>query len=51
MKKILQYCEIGLQEGAQLVVGGVREGRKGYYVRPTVFANVTDEMTIAQEEV
>ncbi|VDK27471.1 unnamed protein product [Gongylonema pulchrum] len=51
MKKILQYCELGAQEGAQLVVGGVREGNTGYYVRPTVFANVTDQMTIAQEEI
>lgn len=44
----------GIREGATLVTGG--EGRpegleKGYYIRPTVFGNVTNDMTIAQEEI
>lgn len=51
MSKILQYVEIGKQEGAQLVSGGSRVGSEGFFVKPTVFANVTDQMTIAQEEV
>lgn len=50
-KKILQYIELGKQEGAQLVAGGGRIGDKGYYVQPTVFAGVEDKMTIAREEI
>jgi len=52
--KIQKLIEAGIKEGADLVTGG--SGRpeglnRGYYVRPTVFANVTDEMTIAREEI
>ena len=46
--------KIGIDEGATLVAGGVEkpEGyEKGYYVKPTVFANVTNDMTIAREEI
>ncbi len=53
-QKVQGLIETALQEGATLVVGG--PGRpdgvqSGYYVRPTVFANVTNDMTIAQEEI
>jgi len=44
----------GIDEGATLVAGGTGkpEGlEKGYYVKPTVFANVTNTMTIAREEI
>lgn len=41
----------GKEEGASLVTGGERVGDKGYFVAPTVFANVKDDMTIAKEEV
>jgi len=51
MKKILQYIDIGKGEGAQLVTGGKRFGDKGYYVQPTIFANVQDQMKIAQDEI
>ena len=51
MKKILQYIDIGKGEGAQLVTGGKRFGDTGYYVQPTIFANVQDQMKIAQDEV
>ena len=52
--KIQGLIKKGIEEGAQLVAGG--PGRpegldKGYYVQPTVFANVTNDMTIAREEV
>jgi hypothetical protein len=52
--KIQKLIEAGIKEGADLVIGG--SGRpeglnRGYYVRPTVFANVTDDMTIAREEI
>jgi aldehyde dehydrogenase (NAD+) len=48
------YIEKGEQEGARLVAGGTEppEGLdKGYFVRPTVFSDVTSDMTIAQEEI
>jgi len=53
-KKIQTLIQKGIDEGATLVAGGV--GRpdgldKGYYVKPTVFANVTNEMSIAKEEI
>ena len=41
----------GKSEGAKLVQGGGRVGEKGYYVAPTVFADVKDNMTIARDEV
>merc|ERR1711979_131352 len=43
--------ESGKSEGAKLECGGQREGRKGFYVQPTVFSNVTDDMRIAKEEI
>ncbi len=52
--KIQGLIQKGIDEGATLVSGGVGrpEGLdKGYYVKPTVFANVTNEMTIAKEEI
>ena len=45
------YIEKGKAEGARLVTGGNRIAGQGYYVQPTVFADVTDDMTIAREEV
>merc|ERR1719362_1415614 len=49
--KILGYIEKGKQEGATLAFGGNRLGDKGYFVQPTVFKDVTDDMTIAKEEI
>jgi len=52
--KIQKLIQAGIDEGATLVTGGVGrpEGLdKGYYVKPTVFANVTRDMTIAKEEI
>ncbi len=51
MTKILSMIEAGKKEGAKLVVGGKRVGDKGFFVEPTVFADVKDNMSIAQEEV
>ncbi|XP_050685288.1 aldehyde dehydrogenase 1A1-like [Leptidea sinapis] len=51
LEKILGYIEKGKQEGARLVTGGKRVGNKGYYIEPTVFADVKDDMTIAKEEI
>ncbi|MCP3098400.1 aldehyde dehydrogenase family protein [Myxococcus sp. K15C18031901] len=52
--RVRQYIELGLREGARLVAGGPEQPEglpRGYYVKPTVFADVTPEMTLAQEEV
>ena len=51
MNKVLGYIEKGKKEGAKLLAGGNRIGTSGYYIEPTVFADVTDDMTIAKEEV
>jgi acyl-CoA reductase-like NAD-dependent aldehyde dehydrogenase len=49
-QRVLGYIATGVEEGAQLVVGGgVRE--PGFYVEPTLFAGVTNDMTIAREEI
>ncbi|MES0003333.1 betaine-aldehyde dehydrogenase [Mesorhizobium sp. M0051] len=45
------YIAQGLAEGARLVYGGFQLNRPGFFVQPTVFADVTDEMTIAREEI
>eukprot|EP00756_Hemistasia_phaeocysticola_P039177 Hpha_TRINITY_DN16801_c4_g3::TRINITY_DN16801_c4_g3_i3::g.149572::m.149572/K00128/ALDH; aldehyde dehydrogenase (NAD+) len=49
--KVLNYIEQGKKEGARLVAGGGRHGDKGFFVKPTVFADVCDDMTIAKEEI
>ena len=49
--KVLSYVESGKQEGAKLMCGGERVGERGYFVAPTVFADVKDDMKIAQEEI
>jgi len=55
LERVRGYIKKGLAEGAQLVAGGAEppEGapQGGYYVRPTVFGNVKNSMTIAQEEI
>lgn len=49
--KIMSYIDKGNAEGARCVVGGVRHGDKGYFVQPTIFDRVTDNMAIAQDEI
>jgi aldehyde dehydrogenase (NAD+) len=51
MDKILDLIDSGKRAGAKLLVGGEREGDKGFYVQPTVFADVQDNHRIAREEV
>lgn len=52
---ILSYIESGIAEGAKLVCGGkeakVKGGEKGFYIEPTIFTDVTNDMKIAQEEI
>jgi aldehyde dehydrogenase (NAD+) len=52
-ERVLGYIEKGVSEGARLLVGGKRPEHlpKGYYVEPTLFADVDNAMTIAQEEI
>ncbi len=53
-RRVRGYIEQGIEEGAKLVAGGPEppEGlERGWYVRPTVFSEVTPEMTVAQEEI
>uniref|UniRef100_A0A8D1T0M1 Aldehyde dehydrogenase 1A1 n=2 Tax=Sus scrofa TaxID=9823 RepID=A0A8D1T0M1_PIG len=50
-EKILDLIESGKKEGAKLECGGGPWGNKGYFIQPTVFSNVTDEMRIAKEEI
>lgn len=50
-QKILKYIELGNKQGAKLECGGKRVGNEGFFVEPTIFSNVTDNMSIAQEEV
>jgi aldehyde dehydrogenase (NAD+) len=50
-KSVMRYIQLGKTEGAKVVAGGDRALDKGFYVQPTVFADVTDDMTIAREEV
>ncbi len=49
--RIMGYIEAGRKEGANLLTGGRKVGEKGYYIEPTVFDNVTDNMKIAREEI
>lgn len=50
-KRVMSYIEKGKAEGATCALGGARHGDKGYFVEPTVFTDVKDDMTIAKEEI
>ncbi|QDV70618.1 Aldehyde dehydrogenase PuuC [Rosistilla carotiformis] len=49
--KIMGFIDKGQDEGARCISGGKRVGNKGYFIEPTVFDGVTDDMTIAQHEI
>ena len=49
--KVMSLIESGKNEGARLVLGGKATGDKGFFVESTIFADVTDEMRIAREEI
>jgi betaine-aldehyde dehydrogenase len=51
MQIVQGFIAQGISEGARLVCGGQRLERPGYYLAPTVFADVSDQMTIAREEI
>ena len=50
-ERVLHYIEQGKKEGATVAAGGERALEKGYFVKPTVFTDVTDDMTIVKEEI
>ncbi len=49
--KIMHYIGVGQKEGAKCLTGGKRFGDRGYFIEPTVFADVKDDMTIAKDEI
>jgi len=54
MNTVLGYIEAGKKDGAKLIAGGNRvavDGSKGYFIEPTIFSGVTNNMKIAQEEI
>lgn len=51
MNTVLGYIQKGREQGARLVTGGERDAGDGYFVRPTIFADVNERMDIAQEEI
>lgn len=50
-RRVLDYIDKGRSEGAHLVAGGGRPDNDGFFVEPTIFADVDNEMVIAQEEI
>jgi aldehyde dehydrogenase (NAD+) len=50
-KRVLGFMEAGKKEGATCAAGGDKIDREGFYVQPTVFTDVKDDMTIAQQEI
>lgn len=50
-KKVLGYISSGKREGAKLMCGGAPAAERGYFIQPTVFGDVKDDMTIAREEI
>ena len=49
--KVMSYIESGMREGAQMLCGGHQVGDRGFFIQPTVFADVQNDMKIAQEEI
>jgi aldehyde dehydrogenase (NAD+) len=49
--KVMSYIELGKKEGAKCVAGGEASGDRGYFVKPTIFTGVRNDMRIAQEEI
>ncbi|KAJ5096881.1 hypothetical protein N7456_007602 [Penicillium angulare] len=49
--RIMGYIEEGKRAGAKVVTGGDRQGSEGYYIKPTIFADVNDDMSIVKEEI
>jgi aldehyde dehydrogenase (NAD+) len=50
-EKVMTYIDAGKKDGAKLLTGGNRVGNRGFFIEPTVFADVKDNMKIAREEI
>jgi acyl-CoA reductase-like NAD-dependent aldehyde dehydrogenase len=50
-ERVNRYIRIGIEEGAELLAGGVAQSERGWFVKPTIFANASNSMTIAREEI
>jgi phenylacetaldehyde dehydrogenase len=50
-ERVNRYIQQGIDEGADLLAGGVSHSEKGWFVKPTIFANASNQMTIAREEI
>lgn len=50
-ERVLNYIDVGKKEGAKCVLGGKKTGDKGFFIEPTIFADVKNDMRIAQEEI
>lgn len=51
LDKILHFIDVGKEEGATVVTGGSRLGNKGYFIKPTIFGDVKEDMAIVREEI
>jgi len=51
LERVTGYVKLGVQEGAKVVAGGDRRSGKGYFFKPTILANVRNDMRIAQDEI
>ncbi|KAL8935447.1 MAG: hypothetical protein Q9211_004703 [Gyalolechia sp. 1 TL-2023] len=49
--RIMGYIDAGKQAGAKVEIGGERHGNEGYFIKPTIFSNVSEDMKIMQEEI
>jgi aldehyde dehydrogenase (NAD+) len=51
MERILNYIDVARGQSATVAMGGERAGKRGYYIEPTILTDVTETMTVAQEEI
>lgn len=49
--RVMGYIEHGKKEGAKVEIGGGRHGKEGYFIQPTIFSNVSEDMKIMKEEI
>lgn len=50
-ERVMNFIKLGRRQGARLIAGGKRIGDKGYFIQPTIFANVTEDLAIAEDEI
>ncbi|XP_074111315.1 aldehyde dehydrogenase-like [Cotesia typhae] len=50
-ERVMTFIKLGKRQGARLIAGGKRIGDKGYFIQPTIFADVTEDLVIAEDEI